>query len=377
MSVIKRHSAHPTFEELSKAYAVAYEYTRSKTPVFYFAAPKKASIPDHFHLICCDDKFTEEDKSELMTNPHIECPIHILPKVLVGIPAYNEQATIGNVVRKTGWALADMKADGIISKDFLLLVMDDGSEDETKKTAVEHGAFVLGCGDGESHYGYGKALSEIFNYAKVGNYDILIILDADGQHNPQEIPNFLEALKEADVVIGNRFMGNNGTPLARKIGIELLNMATGKPSGADCQYGFRAYNRKAIETINITNIGMSASLEILAQANEKGLKIKDIPSTVTYYNKPKRNFLRQGLGLIEWVLWSTIYKSPLLYLGLPAFLFTIIGLASASMVLLEYLRVQWFPIQWAIISAIGFLLGLQLMMTGLVIWIVKKSKGTG
>jgi len=78
MAVIKRHSKEPTFEEKGFAYACIIDYMTANTKKFFLAAPKKASVPDHWHLIACDDSFSSQDEKEsLFTNPYIELPIKL------------------------------------------------------------------------------------------------------------------------------------------------------------------------------------------------------------------------------------------------------------------------------------------------------------
>ena len=110
----------------------------------------------------------------------------------------------------------------------------------------------------------------------------MVIIDSDGQHNPHEIPQLLEPLKNGfDLVIGSRFVNGNGknVPSYRKMGMRVLDFATSFAGGlkvTDSQSGFRAYSRKAIEKINLNDSDMSAGSEILIQAKDHKLKYTEV-----------------------------------------------------------------------------------------------------
>ena len=134
------------------------------------------------------------------------------PKIVAVIPAYNEEKTIAKIILG-----ARKKVDEVI-------VVDDGSIDSTAEIAEALGAKVV---KHRENLGYGAAIRTCFETAKKLNVDAMVILDADGQHNPDEIPSLLEKIKEGDdVVIGSRFVEkNNKMPKYRKFGIGIINLA--------------------------------------------------------------------------------------------------------------------------------------------------------
>jgi glycosyltransferase involved in cell wall biosynthesis len=163
------------------------------------------------------------------------------PRILVILPAFNEGLNIATVVKKI--------QDEIPSAD--VLVINDGSKDDTAQKANEAGAIVLNM---PYNVGIGAAVQTGFQFAATHAYDIVVRNDGDGQHSPEGIHNLLARLQadDVDVVIGSRFIGEEGdygTPFARRMGItilaKLLSLITGQRI-TDPTSGFCAFNRKAI-----------------------------------------------------------------------------------------------------------------------------------
>ncbi len=154
-------------------------------------------------------------------------------KTIAAIPCYNEGLAIGSVVLK-----ASRHVDEV-------LVVDDGSTDDTAAVAKAAGAVVLSHG---MNNGKGRAVKNALRYAVEHSFEGLVLLDGDGQHDPREIPKLLVPLinDTADIVIGFRTFGQ--MPAYRRIGRTVLDHATGGPV-RDSQCGFRALNRRAIEVL--------------------------------------------------------------------------------------------------------------------------------
>ena len=211
------------------------------------------------------------------------------PRIIVGIPAYNEEQFVGAVV------LGSRKyADQVI-------VVDDGSTDNTAHVAESSGARVIRF---SVNRGYGKAIITCFQAAKVQNADVLVTLDGDGQHDPNDLPIVLGPILdgEADLIIGSRFLNrSNNIPGYRKFGINAITFLYNFGSSlkvSDSQSGFRAYNKRIMDVIYLNETGMGVSVEVIIQAREKGFRIKEIPIHCSYLpNSSTLNPLGHGLGV--------------------------------------------------------------------------------
>jgi len=211
------------------------------------------------------------------------------PRIVVAIPCYNTAPFIADIVSKTS-----QYADEVI-------VIDDGSSDGTAEAARASGATIVCHG---KNRGYGGSIKSCFTSARQNNADILVIIDGDAQHDPTEIPAVVKPVLDgvADIVIGTRFSDtHNNMPKYRSFGIKVINFiynlgASTKTS--DAQSGFRAYTRKALETIELTANGMDASVQTLIVARRKGLRMKDVPITCKYHSGSSTlNPIIHGIGV--------------------------------------------------------------------------------
>ena len=210
--------------------------------------------------------------------------------VYVVIPAYNTEKTIGNVVKRT-----KKYVDKVI-------VVDDGSSDNTYEEAKNAGAdYVLRH---RINRGVGAATKTGTIVALDNDVDIVITLDSDLQHDPDDIPRFIKCLKEKniDIVIGSRFLGDNREmPLIKKIGNAGLNFLARLLFGiksTDTQCGFRAYDRKALEEINFELDSYAICTEILKEAKEHNLKVEEIPIDAIYPEKLTGTTITAGFKIM-------------------------------------------------------------------------------
>lgn len=242
-------------------------------------------------------------------------------KILVCIPAFNEAKTISEVIMKS-----KKYADGII-------VYDDGSTDDTYEVSNSAGATVI---RNPENKGYGVAIRSLFQAAKEQDADIMVTLDSDGQHNPDQIPQLIEpVLKQRfDMVIGSRFLNSNDkekVPRYRSLGIKTITKLTQAASYngiTDSQSGFRAYSRNALSKINLFEDGMAVSIEILLRAKEKNLLTTEVPITINYdmRDTSTHNPISHGVGVLYSVLQFVSLRHPLAFYGLPGIV--LLGVAA-------------------------------------------------
>jgi len=192
-------------------------------------------------------------------------------KVLVIIPAYNEEVAVGNVVEEVKNCLTQVD----------ILVVNDGSTDLTYEKAKEKGVLVL---DLPFNLGIGGAMQAGYQYAYEKGYDIAIQVDADGQHDPKEIAKLLKALEEKkmDVAMGSRFLGPSEfkSSLMRRIGIfifsRVISMIVGQKI-TDPTSGFRAVNRKAIQLFASNYPQDYPEPEAVVLVHQCRLKMEEVP----------------------------------------------------------------------------------------------------
>jgi len=279
---------------------------------------------------------------------------------MVCIPAFNAEKKIASVVKKS---LEHVDA---------VIVCDDGSTDNTAMIASESGARVLSH---KKNLGYGAAIITMFDQARKDNADVMITLDADGQHDPGEIPLFLKSLEEknVDVVIGSRFLNNKKTPPAyRTTGIKVITSAIrlgDKLKITDAQCGFRAYSKKAIEAIHPTETGMAASTEILHKISNKDLTIFEVPIEVSYDGETsKHNFLSHGTSVLGNTLKFISVKHPMLFYGLPGIALLISGTILGYHFLETYLVKKVLFLGSLFGSGVLILLGIVLIATSVILY---------
>ncbi len=244
--------------------------------------------------------------------------------VVAGIPAYNEEKTIARVV------LGAQKHANIV------VVCDDGSSDLTGEIAERLGAVVIRH---ERNLGYGAALQSLFKRARELNADVLVTLDGDGQHDPAEIPRLVKPIEDgiAEVVLGSRFMDENGTadmPKYRQLGVKVITKlanGSGKNGVSDAQSGFRAYSKHAMEHLgSISENGMSASIELLRAIHKSNLKVCEVPISCKYANSVEvktstENPVSHGISLIMSIVKLVVEDRPLIFLGIPGIISLVMG----------------------------------------------------
>ena len=239
-------------------------------------------------------------------------------KIVIGIPAYNEEENIGAIIVK------------LQKKYENILVCDDGSSDMTYEISEKLGAIVT---KHEKNQGYGSAIKTIFNKAKELDFDILVTFDADGQHRIEDIENIIQGIinDEADIVIGSRFLDDKQKmPKYRKVGVKAITKLTNAVSGtdiSDSQSGFRAYNKKILQNITPAENGMGVSTEILMKSQKKDFRIKEVPIIIKYEGDTStHNPVYHGSSVVFSTLQYVAIQRPLTFYGIPGICFLVIGM---------------------------------------------------
>ena len=269
------------------------------------------------------------------------------------IPARDEEKTIASVIVKS-----KRHADKIV-------VCDDGSMDMTGEVAQALGAEVIRVPSGG---GYGAALAVLFKRAEQIAPDVMVTLDADGQHNPDDIPALVKPIldRQADVVIGSRFLSKNRAARAyRKIGIKAITRVTANLSGlqlTDAQSGFRAYGRTAILRAAPMELGMAASTEILLRASRENLRVLEVPTHVRYkgLETSTHNPLYHGLDVVVGTLKFASLRHPLLVYGVAGLALMASGLGYG------YYFIQVYSAQQRPITNVA-LLSMAIVTSGLLL----------
>lgn len=285
------------------------------------------------------------------------------PKIIAAIPCFNEEMFIGSVVLK--------------SKRYVdrVVVIDDGSTDATARVAREAGATVY---RNKQNQGYGAAIRSAIAKGQNLRADILVILDGDGQHDPKDIPKLVKPLINgtADISVGSRFIGKGEKPpLYRRLGQRVLTMTTNVGSGqriSDSQSGFRAYSKKTLKELNLTESGMSVSSEIQFAVSRSGLRVAEVPITTSYSEKAKRNPVGHGAGVLNRLAVLVTLRKPILILGIPGIGFLGGGLFLGIRVLIRYSEVRELAIGNAFGAVLLSLAGLLALFTLLMLQSMKE-----
>jgi len=200
-------------------------------------------------------------------------------KTCVLIPSYNESRTIGKIVNE------------ITKMGLQVLVVDDGSTDNTEKIASENGAVVMRH---IKNLGKGASLKEGFNFVlKTTNFECVIIMDGDGQHNPKNIEKFVAHAEKtgADIIIGNRMTFTRDMPLLRlatnRFMSSLLSLIC-RQDIPDTQCGFRLIRRNVLKELTLESNKFDMESEILIKASRKKFKIDSVPIETIYRNEDSR-----------------------------------------------------------------------------------------
>jgi glycosyltransferase involved in cell wall biosynthesis len=280
------------------------------------------------------------------------------PQISVVIPCLNEEAAVGAVVDQ---AWAGIKASGRSGE---VIVVDNGSTDNSAEIAAEHGATVIS----EPNRGYGSAYLAGLAKAR-GQY--IVMGDADETYPLQELPRFVDALEAGDdLVVGSRFEGRihkDAMPWTNRwIGNPILTgmlnvLFRVRVSDAHC--GMRALRREALPKLDLHSTGMEFASEMVFKAFRRGLAVSDLP--IDYFPRTGESKLSRFADAWRHVRFMLLYSPSWLYF-LPGTILVLLGLAG--MLVLATGPVDVFGRQWQIHTMLAFvaatILGTQIIQIG-------------
>ncbi|MDQ1284048.1 MAG: hypothetical protein QG620_396 [Patescibacteria group bacterium] len=309
-------------------------------------------------------------------------------KLIVNIPAYNEEEKIGETVQriKKSFGLDFYSSGkGSVITEKLIQLVDDGSDDKTAEIAKNAGADII------ISYKPNRRLAYSFKQAVESSLargaDLMVNIDADGQFNPDDIPKLLEPILngKSDMVIANRFGEKEAKNIpwirktlnkfaARVIGF-FLNYRTN-----DLTCGFRAHNRETMLRLNLTNIFFTYTQETIIDAIGKNLKIQWVPVDVTYFDNREAKITKSIFKFVnnsfKIILKAIRDVRPLKFFGWPGIFFVSLGIIGFAIFFFNYF--QDFKIRpylnYIVFSSITMFFGIQLLIFALIADMVKSSR---
>ena len=197
-------------------------------------------------------------------------------KICILIPVFNEAKALGALLKRL-----------IQDKGFDVLVVDDGSTDGSGQIAQDKGARLI---HHPVRMGKGKSLKDGFRMVLEKNYDGVLMMDGDGQHDPQDLEGFFKVLSSNQpiIVTGNRMADAQGMPVVRYLTNRFMSIIISLASGqsiADTQCGYRYISCEVLRNLNLQSDDFEIETEILMQASKKGYKIISIPIATIYRNE--------------------------------------------------------------------------------------------
>ncbi len=283
-------------------------------------------------------------------------------RVVVIVPAYNEERFIGSVVLK------------ILQFPVIAIVVDDGSSDATALVAQSAGAHVVSH---ESNKGKGEALNTGIREARLMSPEVIVVIDGDGQHLVRELPRVVRPVLDqaADIVVGSRYLKHtSNTPSGRQVGHWFFNKLTGVTSQVnvtDSQSGYRAFSPAAFNADLFYSTDFTVESEMQFFAHEHHLRIMEVPITIRYTDPPKRSAIRQGLMVLNGILHLVGQYRPLLFFGLPGMIIILGGFTLGFYVIDIYRRLTQLAVGYAMMSVLLTVTGMVLFSTGIILHSVR------
>ena len=289
------------------------------------------------------EKYTESNKKDQIG-------------IMVCIPTYNAESTISEAVKKC--------------KEFadLVLVVDDGSTDNSESVAREAGAEILSH---KINLGYGGAIKSGLAEALKRKVQVAITFDADLQHDPQDLPKLINPIlsNSADIVIGSRFLERNDhVKPYRKFGIKLITKIVNSFSGNNINA-----LKKIVPVLETEGMGMSA--EILLKAAVSKLKIIEVPRKELYpenVETSSQNPLRHGLTVVLTIVKLIIETKPLPSFGIPSLIFFFASIISSLSVIDFYNHAGRLPVGMTVFTLLLVSIGFFLLLAAIILYVLSR-----
>lgn len=307
-------------------------------------------------------------------------------KLLVGIPAYNEEKSIAGVVRDC----FSVKISGFFPESIVVVVLDDGSQDNTARSACDAGAKVISH---SYNRGVGQAFQTLVNYAVLHSYDVLVTIDADGQFDPADISSLVRPICDpavrADIVTCSRFRNleliPDDMPIMKRLGnrwmARVISFLTGQHV-TDAACGFRAYSREAFLRLNLFGT-FTYTQETLLDLSYKGFAIHEVPLRVRGRRQYGASHISSNLFRYAYHTFKIILKTvrdykPLKFFGTLGALTFMTGIVLELPPFYQFITARSFtPYKYLAFLGGGFvMLGIIIVVVGFVADMMKRIRLT-
>lgn len=322
-------------------------------------------MPDRAVSLMATTAFEPRGRVKPVSPAATDHPTRTQWRTVAAIPAFNEAVTIGSVVVQ---ALEHVD---------LVLVVDDGSSDGTAHIAELAGARVLRH---PVNQGKGAAVRTAFEWARAMGVEAMVLLDGDMQHDPREIPKVLAPVLagRAHLSLGFRFGEHTEMPGWRRVGKRVLDYATAAGAEGevtDSQCGYRAFSRLAIEKLSFSQGGFGVESEVLIDAKAKGLAFAEVPITCRYdgLDGSTQGPVAHAVGVLVSLFRIVTERQPMVWLGVPALLASMLGLTLGMWVLYTLQATGELAVGTAILSSMLMLGGLFTGVSAVIFHVIPRA----